>query len=108
MKQIGPKELAGLLDAGENVYLLDVREPWEHETARLPGSVLVPLGEIASRSDEIAPPEGALVVAYCHHGVRSLSAASMLEHQLGIENVASLAGGIDAWSRQIDPKVPRY
>ncbi|MEW6776072.1 MAG: rhodanese-like domain-containing protein [Bdellovibrionota bacterium] len=108
MRQITAKELSELLKAGEHVYLLDVREQWEHDTASIPGSVLVPLNEITKRSDEIEPPEGALVVAYCHHGVRSLSAASILEHQLGFENVASLSGGIDAWSQVIDPKVPRY
>lgn len=97
-----------MLKAGENVYLLDVRMPWEHETAALPGSVLLPLDELIKHSDEIEPPEGALIVCYCHHGVRSLSAASVLEYQLGFENVVSLKGGIDAWSREVDPKVPLY
>ena len=75
--------------------------------AALPGSVLVPLDELTERADEIEPPPGALVVAYCHHGVRSLSAAALLD-RLGLPGVASLRGGIDAWSREIDPSVPRY
>ena len=92
---------------GESIYLVDVRQPWEHELVCLPDDVLVPLGEIADRYDEITPPEGALVVTYCHHGVRSLNAAAMLE-RIGHTRVASLAGGIDAWSQLIDPSLPRY
>jgi len=105
--QISPRELADVIAAGRPVYLIDVRKPWEHERAALPGSVLVPLDELAARVDEIEPPPGALVVAYCHHGVRSLSAVAILA-ELGRPGVASLRGGIDAWSLVIDPKVPRY
>ena len=105
--QISPRELADVIAAGRPVYLIDVRKPWEHERAALPGSVLVPLDELTERADEIEPPPGALVVAYCHHGVRSLSAAALLDG-LGLPGVASLRGGIDAWSREIDPGVPRY
>ncbi len=92
---------------GESLYLVDVRQPWEHELARLPDDILVPLDQLADRADEITPPPGALVVTYCHHGIRSLNAAAILE-QLGHANVASLAGGIDAWSQLIDPAVARY
>ena len=92
---------------GESIYLVDVRQPWEHELARLPDDILVPLDELADRADEITPPAGALVVAYCHHGIRSLNAAAILM-QLGHGKVASLAGGIDAWSQLIDPSVARY
>jgi rhodanese-related sulfurtransferase len=96
---------------GEPIYLVDVRQPWEHELVRLPsmgsGDVLVPLDQLAEHVDELAPPEGALVVTYCHHGIRSINAAAMLE-RLGHARVASLAGGIDAWSQLIDPSLPRY
>lgn len=92
---------------GESIYLVDVRQPWEHELARLPDDILVPLDQLADRADEITPPAGALVVTYCHHGIRSLNAAAILQ-QLGHEKVASLAGGIDAWSQLIDPGVARY
>jgi rhodanese-related sulfurtransferase len=92
---------------GESIYLVDVRQPWEHELVRLPDDILVPLDQLADHADEITPPEGALVVTYCHHGIRSLSAAAMLE-RLGHAKVASLAGGIDAWSQLVDPKLPRY
>jgi adenylyltransferase/sulfurtransferase len=106
-RQIDVQSLSARLQAGAPTYLLDVREPWEHETASLPGSVLIPLRELAARAAEIGPPAGALVVVYCHHGVRSLHAAAFLE-RLGQAEVASLAGGIDAWSLLIDATVPRY
>jgi adenylyltransferase/sulfurtransferase len=107
VQQITVHELASRLSQGGPVYLLDVRQRWEHETAALPNSILLPLDELDARRPEIKPPPGALVVAYCHHGIRSLSAVAMLEH-LGLPGVFSLEGGIDAWSREIDPSVPRY
>jgi adenylyltransferase/sulfurtransferase len=105
-RQIDVRTLHERLQRGAPTHLLDVRQPWEHETAALPGDQLIPLDQLAARLDEIAPPDGALVVAYCHHGVRSLHAAALLE-QAGLD-VVSLAGGIDAWSLAIDPGVPRY
>jgi rhodanese-related sulfurtransferase len=107
VREITPATLAARLSGKEPVYLLDVRQPWEHEAAALPGSVLIPLNELAARAGEVKPPDGALVVAYCHHGIRSLRAAAFLE-RLGFAEVASLAGGIDAWSLEVDPSVPRY
>src|SRR5262245_8361257 len=107
VQQIHPRALADKLAAGEKVYLLDVRQPAEHEFAALAGSVLIPLSELPRRVGEVRPPEGALVVVYCHHGVRSLHGAAFLE-QCGVGPVASLAGGIDAWSLAVDPAVPRY
>jgi adenylyltransferase/sulfurtransferase len=94
------------LSAGESVHLLDVREPWEHEIAALPGSQLVPLHELPVRVAEVKPVPGALLVVYCHHGIRSLSAAHFLER--AGQPAVSLAGGIDAWSIEIDSQVPRY
>jgi rhodanese-related sulfurtransferase len=107
VREIDVSRLAAMLQAGEPVYLLDVRQPWEHETAALPGSVLVPLDQLAARAGEVRPPEGAAVVVYCHHGVRSLAGAALLE-RLGFKDLASLAGGIDAWSLVVDPSMPRY
>lgn len=106
-QQIHVRELKAKLDAGDSVFLLDVREPQEHEYAALPDSILIPLGDLAVRLNEIHPPAGALVVAYCHHGIRSMNGALYLE-AAGVSPVASLAGGIDAWSILIDPSVPRY
>lgn len=106
-KQMHPEALAKKLAAGESVYLLDVRQPWENEHSRLPNSVLIPLGELPERVSEVEPPAGATVVVYCHHGVRSLSGAAILEMN-GFPVAYSLSGGIDAWSELIDAKVPRY
>ncbi len=101
------EELAEKLQQGEPVYLVDVRQPWENEYCNLPHSILIPLPELPMRVSEVQPPEGALVVVYCHHGVRSMSGAAILS-DAGFPNVASLVGGIDAWSARVDPKVPRY
>lgn len=106
-RQITPAALATALSSGESLCLVDVRQPWESQLASLPGSMLIPLGELPRRSHEIGPDHDAALVVYCHHGIRSLSAAAYLE-RLGFNNVQSLAGGIDAWSCEIDPKVPRY
>src|SRR5215472_13369327 len=107
VRQISVQQLAAKLAAGEAVCLVDVRQPWEHETAALPGSLLVPLDQLTLRAEDIRPAKGVPVVVYCHHGIRSQSAAVLLEH-LGFPDVVSLTGGIDAWSLLIDPKVPRY
>jgi adenylyltransferase/sulfurtransferase len=105
--EISPRELAAKLSAGESVYVIDVRQPWENQIARLPVGILIPLNELTARLPEIDPPDGALVVTYCHHGVRSFHAAVFLE-SAGLPGVASLAGGIEAWSAEVDPTVPRY
>ncbi len=105
--QITVAELKRRQDAGEPVYLVDVRNYDEHAFCRLPDSLLVPLPELPGRADEVRPPAGALVVVYCHHGVRSLRGAAILR-AAGHAAAASLSGGIDAWSRLIDPSVPRY
>ncbi len=107
IQRIGVAELKNMLRSGDSVYLLDVRQPFEHEIAALPGSVLIPLDQLAERAHEVQPPAGALTVVYCHHGVRSQHAAAFLV-QRGVVDVASLDGGIDAWSLRVDSSVPRY
>lgn len=99
--------LSAMLKEGKPVLLVDVRQPEEHEFAALPNSLLIPLGELPVRAKEVDPPAGAQVVVYCHHGIRSRKGAAFLE-ACGISPVASLAGGIDAWSQFVDPDVPRY
>ena len=91
---------------GDAPLLLDVREPWEFNTASLPNSVLIPMGDIPSRVHQELDPDQPIVVL-CHHGARSLSVTMWLRNQ-GFEHVQSLAGGIDRWSRVIDPQVPLY
>jgi rhodanese-related sulfurtransferase len=86
--------------------LLDVREPWEFQTASLPDSLLMPMGEVTSRAHQELDPDAHIVVL-CHHGMRSLSVTMWLRNQ-GFDNAQSLAGGIDHWSRVIDPTVPLY
>ena len=86
--------------------LLDVREPWEYQTAALPNSLLMPMGEVASRAHTELDPDAPIVVM-CHHGARSLNVALWLREQ-GFTHAQSLAGGIDAWSRTVDPGIPRY
>ena len=106
--EIAPQAFAQLRsDAlGDPPVLLDVREAWEFQTARLPDSVLMPMGDVPSRAYAELDPDAHIVVV-CHHGQRSLSVAVWLRKQ-GFERAQSLAGGIDAWSRSIDPAIPRY
>lgn len=105
-REISARELAKQMANGQAIRLLDVRQPAEQEIAALPGAVLIPLNELPARSAEVAIAGDTLVV-YCHHGVRSQRAAEYLLH-LGHIDVRSLAGGIDAWSREVDPSVLRY
>ena|SRR5277367_1596933 len=90
----------------DTIILLDVREPWEYQTASIAGSQLIPMGDIPSRAHQELDPEAHIVVV-CHHGVRSLNVTHWLRQQ-GFESVQSMRGGIDAWSRVVDPKVPVY
>ncbi len=91
-------------DLPDQVQRLDVREPWEYQLARLPGALLIPLGELADRVEELDRTRP--VAAYCHHGVRSLHALRLLQ-AAGFPDLAHLSGGIEAYSR-LDPSVPRY
>ena len=83
-----------------------MREPWEFETAHIPNSLFMPMGEVTARAhQELAPDERLIVL--CHHGIRSMNVAVWLRNQ-GFEQAQSVRGGIDAWSAQVDPKVNRY
>jgi rhodanese-related sulfurtransferase len=104
--EITPEEVKAKLDRSEVFVLLDVREPWEFETARMAGAKLLPMGDVPSRAHQELDPEAHIVVV-CHHGVRSLNVTAWLRQQ-GFENSQSMRGGIDAWSRQIDSRVPTY
>jgi rhodanese-related sulfurtransferase len=104
--EISPDDVKKMEERHELFMLLDVREPWEFETARIEGAKLVPMGDIPSRAHQELDPDDHIVV-YCHHGVRSMNVTAWLRQQ-GFEKAQSMAGGIDAWSRTIDPKVPLY
>jgi rhodanese-related sulfurtransferase len=103
--EIAPAELKQTLDRGDKILLIDVRELWEYDIAHIADSKLIPMGSIPANLQSI--DSGEPVVCYCHHGMRSLDVTVWLRAQ-GVENVRSLAGGIDRWSLEIDPKVPRY
>jgi adenylyltransferase/sulfurtransferase len=102
---ISVRELKAKIDRNEAFTLIDVREPYEYEMARIEGSRLIPLGELETRIDEL-PRQGTLVLQ-CHSGGRSEHAVRILQ-AAGFENAVNLEGGIDAWSVEIDSAVPRY
>ncbi len=103
--EIMPEEVKAQLEGAERPVLLDVREPWEIEIAHIDGSKNIPMADVPMRVQELDPDEHIVVV--CHHGVRSLNVTSWLRQQ-GFEKVQSMRGGIDRWSRTVDPKVPVY
>ena len=104
--EISVDEVKVKLDAGVEFTLLDVREPWEFEVSRITGAKLMPMGDVPSRANQELDPDDHIVVL-CHHGVRSMNVTAWLRQQ-GFENAQSMRGGIDAWSRRVDPKVPVY
>lgn len=105
MKHVDPERLKARLAAGEKLQLLDVREEWEYQTARIEGSLLMPMGQVIARMAELDPQAATVVI--CHHGGRSMQVAGLLERQ-GFSNVTNLTGGVDAWARTVDPSMPVY
>jgi sulfur-carrier protein adenylyltransferase/sulfurtransferase len=103
--EVTPRELAEKLRRGDDFDLIDVREPHEHAYARIEGARLVPLAAVPRAAASLDPSRE--LVLYCHHGMRSLAAAERLR-ELGFARVVNLAGGIDRWSAEVDPKVRRY
>ncbi len=103
---INVTELKAKLDAGEAVRLIDVREPHEHHHAKIAGAELKPLGQITQWRQELADKDEEIIL-HCHHGMRSDRACQFLAAQ-GFTKLSNLTGGIDDWSLQVDPSVPRY
>lgn len=103
--EVSPVDLEAALDEADPPLLVDVREPWEVQIAALPDALAIPLAQVAERAREL--PSDRDIVLYCHHGVRSRRAATALA-AAGVARIAHLAGGIDAWSRLVDPDLPRY
>ena len=103
--EISATDAAALLTE-HKARLIDVREPWEFETARIEGSELMPMGDVPGRAHQELDPDERLVVL-CHHGMRSMNVTVWLRNQ-GFVQAQSLRGGIDAWSSEVDPEVPRY
>lgn len=103
--EIEPSELKARRDRRESPGVLDVREPEEIAIAPFPGAIHIPMGDIPARIAELDPDAEWIVV--CHHGVRSAQVAAYLV-RAGFARVLNLSGGIDAWSEEVDPAVPRY
>jgi adenylyltransferase/sulfurtransferase len=107
LAELDPAELAGQRARGDDLLLLDVREPHEVEIASIEGALHIPLGELERRAGELADWKERRVVVHCKTGVRSARACRLLEAQ-GFADVWNLAGGIDLWSEAVDPDLPRY
>jgi rhodanese-related sulfurtransferase len=103
--EITPQETRERRERNEQFTLLDVREVWERETATIADSAFIPMGEIPARIQELDPDEH--IIVYCHHGVRSMNVAYWLRQQ-GYDKAQSMSGGIDRWSKEVDPAVARY
>ncbi len=106
MKEFSAQDLhAYLTSTQEKPLLLDVREPWEYEKARIEGSILIPMRTIPAKVSELAPDNETVVI--CHHGVRSMAVCRFLENQ-GFSNLINLNGGIAAWARDVDKGMTTY
>ena len=106
--EISPGEVQAKLSTGEKIRLIDVREPFEFHQAQIQGAELIPMRTVPAELQTLdAWADEATLIVYCHHGVRSLSVVNWLREQ-GVEACQSMSGGIDQWSWQIDPAVPRY
>lgn len=103
--QISVQDLFKSLKQGEDLVLIDVRESWERDLASIEGSLHIPATNFLAQMNDLDPDKKTVV--FCHHGVRSLQICYLLQ-QLGFDRVRNLERGIDAWSKEIDPKVPVY
>jgi molybdopterin/thiamine biosynthesis adenylyltransferase/rhodanese-related sulfurtransferase/molybdopterin converting factor small subunit len=103
--EITPNELKQQLENGEDLFLLDVRNPEETDISRIEGSKLIPLHELAERLAELSTADN--IVVHCHMGIRSVSALELMR-QAGFRKIKHLVGGINAWAAQVDPSVPVY
>jgi rhodanese-related sulfurtransferase len=103
--QISAQEVNERIARGEKLMLVDVREQWEYDLCNIPGAKLIPLGTLPANLNALLDADE--VICYCHHGIRSLDAAVWLRQQ-GVESAKSMAGGIERWSLEVDPQVPRY
>lgn len=103
--EIDAASLRDLLSAGTDIQLIDVREPWEVDICRISDSSSIPLGDLPQRANELSAEK--TMVMICHHGMRSYRATMWLR-QNGFDKALNLAGGIDAWARDVEPGMPRY
>ncbi|HZI20779.1 MAG TPA: rhodanese-like domain-containing protein [Pyrinomonadaceae bacterium] len=106
MEEMTATELKRRLDNGEDLQIIDVREPHEYDIARIPGSKLIPLGQVVNRQAEIDPARETVV--HCKMGGRSARAIEALTRAGFSGRLVNLKGGITAWSNDVDPSVPKY
>ena len=106
MQEITASELKMRMDAGEDIQLIDVRQPDEYAFAKIEGAKLIPLGEIMSRMNEL--DENRETVIHCKMGGRSARAIEALQQTGYKGNLINLVGGITAWSNEVDPSIPKY
>ncbi len=106
MQEITAAEVKKRMDAGEDIQIIDVRQPDEHAFAKIEGAKLIPLGQIVQRMDEI--DENRETVIHCKAGGRSAKAIEALQRAGFKGNLSNMRGGITAWSDEVDPKVPKY
>lgn len=107
VQEISPREVKAALEAGEALRLVDCREPDEVAIAKIEGAEVIPLSQWGALASERFPQPHERVVIFCHAGVRSAYAAADLMRR-GMTRVQNMAGGIEAWSLDVDPGVPRY
>lgn len=106
--EIAPREVKRLIEAGEKIHLIDVREPFEYQLARIDGSELIPMNTVPVVLQNLDAKAGeATLIVFCHHGMRSLTVVNWLRQQ-GVDACQSMSGGIHQWSCEIDPAVPAY
>ncbi len=106
--ETSPQDIQRRIDAGEPLVLIDVREPEEFAITRIEGATLIPMRSIPASLQQLEAKAGeAILIVFCHHGVRSLNVVHWLREQ-GVPSCQSMAGGIDAWSVMVDASVPRY
>lgn len=105
VQQLSASDVSARLKQGEDLLLLDVREPSEINIAALAGTTHIPMNAIPMRAEEL--PKDKDIVVMCHHGMRSMQVALYLE-RLGFDKLYNLRGGIDAWSREVDSTIPLY
>lgn len=106
MRNLTPRQLRDhLADTDRDPLLLDVREPWEFRICRIDGSQLVPMGQLVASLKALDPQRQTVVI--CHHGIRSRQVAMYLDYQ-GFADVINLAGGVDAWARDVDLQMATY
>jgi rhodanese-related sulfurtransferase len=105
IQRLNSEKVKEILEVDENIRLIDVREEWEYQKAKIENSELMPLSSFNTNLNNLSKDDNLII--YCHHGVRSLRVCNYLE-KLGFKNLINLEGGIDAWSKEVDDSIPIY